>query len=316
MKPRNPPRPKSRRGGRPSDARPAPKPRRRPPAPPSKPAGPERIQKVLAAAGYGSRRSCEELVLDGRVTVNGKRLTELPILVVPQADDIRVDGQPIRKQRHVYFMLNKPRGVLTTSNDPGGRRLAIDLLPGVKERVFSVGRLDAEDTGLLLMTNDGDLAERLTHPRYGVEKTYDAEVAGRLTPEDIEKLHRGMWMDGGRTQPARIRIMHRGPRLTHLHITLREGRNREVRRVLARLGHNVRRLKRIRLGPLLLRGVGVGKYRPLSPIEIETLQRAGANESAPTSAPSRARFQGRTDRPSTTNARQNRRGRRMSPPPA
>lgn len=259
---------------------------------PSKPAGPERIQKVLAAAGYGSRRSCEELVLDGRVTINGKRLTELPILVAAHIDDIRVDGRPIRVQHHVYFMLHKPRGVISTNNDPQGRRRAIDLLPGVRERVFSVGRLDADSTGLLLMTNDGDLAERLTHPRYGVEKTYEVAVAGKVSPEDMDKLHRGIWLDGGRTQPARVRIMHRGPKATHLHLTLREGRNREVRRILASLGHNVRRLKRIRMGPLLLRGVGVGKYRPLTARELEALRRAGGEGTAQPAGP-RARKQGK-----------------------
>lgn len=240
----------------------------------------QRIQKVLAAAGFGSRRACEELVRDGRVSINGNVVTDLPVLVDPAVDDVRVDGRRLRPERKVYYLLHKPKGVLSTNRDPRGRRRAVDLLHGVRERVFPVGRLDAGTTGLLLMTNDGELADRLTHPRYGVNKTYSAEVAGPLGAEELEKLRRGIWLAGGRTQAARVRVVDRGPKAMRLEITLREGRNREVRRMLASLGHKVSQLKRIRMGSLSLRGVGVGKYRPLSPGEVSALK-AVASRSVP-----------------------------------
>lgn len=239
------------------------------PAPPSKA---QRIQKVLAAAGYGSRRACEALVLEGHVQVNGQQINELPLLVDPAVDDIRIDGRRYKTARRVYFLLHKPKGVLCTNQDPAGRVRAIDLLPGVKQRVYPVGRLDASSTGLLLMTNDGELAEYLTHPRYGIEKTYEATVAGHISTEMTEKLKTGVWLAEGKTQAARVKILHRGRQHSSLEIKLREGRNRQVRRMLARLGHKILKLKRTRIGRLSIKGLSPGSFRALSRAEIDMLR--------------------------------------------
>lgn len=233
----------------------------------------ERLQKVLAAAGYGSRRACEQLILDGRVQVNGQTPRELPVLVDPASDRIVVDKRPIRRERTIYLLLHKPKGVLCTHNDPAGRTRAVDLLEGVHERVYPVGRLDADSTGLLLMTNDGELAERLTHPRYGVPKTYRAEVAGAVTEDVLKQLREGIWLAEGKTAPARATVIHRQRDKTILEVTLREGKNREIRRVLARLGHKVRRLTRIAIGPIELRGLPMGGFRALRAGELAALRR-------------------------------------------
>ncbi|MEE8169022.1 MAG: pseudouridine synthase [Phycisphaerae bacterium] len=234
----------------------------------------QRLQKILAAAGIGSRRTCEKFIEDGRVRVNGRVARTLPVMVDPAADRITVDGKRIRGERQVYYLLNKPRGVLCTHRDPAGRKRAIDCLGRVRERVFPVGRLDATSTGLLLLTNDGGLAERITHPRYGVPKTYRAEVVGRIEPDALDRLRRGVWLAEGKTAPARARIVHRDRKRTILEITLREGKNREVRRVLARLGHKVRNLKRIAIGPLSLGSLPSGAYRSLTPKELTQLKRS------------------------------------------
>lgn len=233
----------------------------------------ERIQKLLAAAGFGSRRACEELIVEGRVAVNGHVLRQLPVLVDPEVDRVTVDGKPVRPERKVYFVLHKPRNVVCTNSDPDGRTRAIDLLPGVRERVFPVGRLDAESTGLLLLTNDGAMAERLAHPRYGVPKTYRAEVAGRLDDATLDRIRRGVWLSDGRTGQAEAEIIHRREQSTIVEITLREGRNREVRRILAKLGHKVYRLMRIRIGPLSLRKLPLGAARSLNERELASLKR-------------------------------------------
>lgn len=248
----------------------------------------ERIQKILAAAGYGSRRACETLVLDGRVAVNGRYMRELPVLVDLATDKIAVDGKPIRPERHVYFLLNKPRNVLCTHNDPSGRRLVEDLLTGVRERVFPIGRLEADSTGLLIMTNDGALAQKLTHPRFATPKTYRAEVAGTPTMETLEKLRQGVWLSEGKTAPAEITIIHRDRDKTIIEITLRESRNREVRRMLARFGHNIRRLTRIRMGKLSIAKLPLGAFRPLSPAEVKYLHSLADQPAEPSvSAPAR-----------------------------
>jgi len=232
------------------------------------------------------------LILDGRVSVNGKVADTLPVLVDPATDRIEVDGRPVRIERPIYLLMHKPRGVVCTNNDPSGRRRAVDLLSGVRERVYPVGRLDEDSTGLLLLTNDGALAERIAHPRYGVPKTYRAEVSGRVEGESLVKLREGVWLSDGRTAPADARIIHRGRDASVLEVTLREGRNREVRRVLARLGHNVRRLKRIAIGPLQLGPLPAGAWRPLAPRELAALQRvmrAGPAEWPPMRRPDKPR---------------------------
>lgn len=239
---------------------------------------PRRIQKILAAAGYGSRRACEDMVRAGLVQVDGKIVRNLPVLVDPAVADIRIEGRRLRKARLVYYLLHKPKGVLCTNLDPAGRVRAVDLLKGVRQRVYPVGRLDFTSTGLLLMTNDGELAERLTHPRYGIEKTYQATVAGRITESALAKLKRGVWLAEAKTQPARVKVLRRGHRESILEIRLREGRNRHIRRVLARLGHKVLKLKRTRVGTLDLRGLGPGAFRMLRPKEVAGLRQLLSSE--------------------------------------
>ena len=231
----------------------------------------ERIQKILAAAGYGARRACEELVLDGRVTVNGAVVHTLPVLVNADRDHITVDGKPLRAAKHVYYLLNKPSGVFCTHNDPSGRTRAVDLLVGVRERVFPVGRLDSESTGLLIMTNDGALTQKLTHPSFAVPKTYHAETVGCPTTETLDKLRAGVWLSDGKTAPANITILHRQRDRAVLEITIRESRQRELRRVLAKLGYKVRRMARVRMGKLTIRNLRPGAFRPLTPAEVKYL---------------------------------------------
>ncbi|HPD28641.1 MAG TPA: pseudouridine synthase [Phycisphaerae bacterium] len=232
----------------------------------------ERLQKVLAAAGLASRRECEQIILDGRVSVNARKVHSLPVLVDPDVDKIAVDGRPLRAQRKVYFLLHKPKGVHCTNYDPDGRPRAVDLLGGVRERVFPVGRLDADTTGLLLMTNDGELAQRLTHPRHGIPKTYRAHVNGLITREQLDELRKGVWLAEGKTRVSEATVIHAARDQSVVEITLREGRNREVRRVLAKIGHAVRKLIRIRIGPLSLRGLGPGEFRPLTSSEVNLLK--------------------------------------------
>jgi len=269
-----------------------------------------RLQKALAEAGVASRRACEQLIESGRVRVNGQRVTELPAWVDPGQDTIEVDGEAIarpsrkgrRGTRHTYLMLHKPRNVISTNRDPEGRRRVIDLIPSTalpgRPRLFPVGRLDADSTGLLLLTDDGELTHRLTHPRYEVAKHYLVSIKGRVGEDDLERLRRGIYLapprdaPPGRKPPAksrhpqakrasveRVRIVRhetdrtRGDRTT-LAITLREGQNREIRRLLARLGFKVRRLKRVGIGPLRLKGLAVGQWRPLTSTELSQLRKA------------------------------------------
>jgi 23S rRNA pseudouridine2605 synthase len=232
--------------------------------------GPVRLQKVLAARGLGSRRKCEELILTGRVEVDGQTVTELGARVEAR-QQIRVDGEPLKPVQHVYYLLNKPEGVLSTNRDPSGRMRTIDLVPQ-QHRLFSVGRLDMHSEGLMLLTNDGDLAHRLTHPRYGVDKTYMVQVVGRISLDFLTKLYRGIHLAEGvvRVRHAEIESRHKGS--TVLKIVLAEGRNREIRRMLAKLGHRVQRLTRVAIGPLRLGKVPPGAHRPLAPDEVRELR--------------------------------------------
>ncbi len=232
----------------------------------------QRIQKVLAGAGFGARRACEDLVVNGHVAVNGKTVRTLPVMVDPAKDHIAVKGRPVRSEKTVYYLLNKPRRVYCTHDDPAGRQRAVDLMVGVRERVFPVGRLDASSTGLLIMTNDGALTQKLTHPRFGIPKTYRAEVEGCPTDRALEKLRSGTWLAEGKTAPARITIIHKQRDKAILEITLREGRNREIRRMLAKAGHKVRRLTRICVGKLSIKAVPLGSFRPLTASEVAYLK--------------------------------------------
>ncbi len=248
----------------------------------------QRIQKILAAAGFGSRRACEQLVEDGRVEVDGIVVTDLPVVVDPAVNKIKVDEKPIRVQKFVYFVLNKPKGYFCTNSDPDGRRRAIDLMVGVRERVFPVGRLDAETMGLLIMTNDGDLAMKLTHPKFQTPKTYRAEVRGQPTIEALDKLRKGVWLADGRTGPAEISVIHSSRKNSVLEITLREGRNREIRRILARFGHPVNRLTRIKMGRISTKKLPLGSYRTLSEEEVKYLYRMADGLEKGDDAPIRA----------------------------
>jgi 23S rRNA pseudouridine2605 synthase len=240
-----------------------------------------RLQKVLAAAGLGSRRQCEELIREGRVDVDGQTVTELGTRVDPRTQQIRVDGQPVRRpKRSLYFAINKPVGVLSTSNDPSGRPRVIDLAP-THERLFTIGRLDKSSGGLILATNDGRLTDLLTHPRYGVEKTYLAEVAGVPTREAIEKLQRGVHLAEGYAHAKRIIVRRAHRHSATLEIVLDEGRNREVRRLLARIGHKVMKLTRVAIGPLRLANLQSGESRRLSREEVEELYRAARKRRKP-----------------------------------
>ncbi len=238
----------------------------------------DRLQKVLAATGYGSRRVCEDLIAAGRVTVNGE-VAVLGRRVDPDHDRIEVDGAPIGvRPGLVYYLVNKPAGVVTTSRDTHGRRTVVDLVPP-SPRVFSVGRLDADTEGLLLMTNDGDLANRIAHPSHGVEKEYLAEVAGgRVAAGALRRLREGIDLDDGRTAPAQVSQPDPGV----LRITIHEGRNRQVRRMCEAIGHPVRRLVRTRIGPLTDRHLRPGAWRELTVDEWRSLAAAVGRASTDT----------------------------------
>ncbi len=245
----------------------------------------ERLHRVMAHAGVGSRRACEELIERGEVTVNGKVVVEHPVWVDPERDRIVVEGRVMPKpERPVYVMLFKPRKTVCTMSDPGGRRTVAELVnhPSAS-RLYPVGRLDYDTMGLLLMTNDGDLANQLTHPSFGVHKTYRAVVKRRLSEDDVAELEQGVYLaerrDGRtigaeRTLPARLRLVHREADRTILDITLREGRNRQVRRMLARVGCPVKKLMRIQMGPLKLKGLQLGEWRELTTPEVNALRKA------------------------------------------
>ncbi|PIE32449.1 MAG: MFS transporter [Ilumatobacter coccineus] len=234
----------------------------------------ERLQKVLAAAGWGSRRSCEQLISEQRVTVNGE-IAVLGRRVLPDTDLIEVDGAPVgARPGLVYYLLNKPAGVITTAKDTHGRPTVIDLVPSTP-RVFPVGRLDADTEGLLLLTNDGDIAHRITHPSHGVPKEYLAHVQGRLSAGDLRRLREGIELDDGTTAPAEASQPSPGV----VRLTIHEGRNRQVRRMCDAIGHPVRRLVRVRIGPLSDRSLRPGDWRELSTAERRALAEAVATPS-------------------------------------
>ncbi|MEX0678160.1 MAG: pseudouridine synthase [Pirellulales bacterium] len=234
--------------------------------------GSMRLQKILAASGLGSRRQCEQLIVAGRVEVDRRVVTELGAKADPAHQEIRVDGVGLAKPRLVYFAVNKPPGVVSTSRDPTGRPRVIDLVP-YRGRLFTVGRLDMSSEGLILVTNDGALADRLTHPRYGVEKTYQVEVAGTLVREQFARLQHGVHLAQGFARVVSARVVRVYRQSTQLEIVLSEGRNREIRRILARVGHKVLRLRRIAIGPLRLADLPPGQARPLERDEVRRLKR-------------------------------------------
>ena len=239
----------------------------------------ERLQKVLSAAGVASRRTSEELIQQGRVSINGKTVTTLGTKADPAIDEIRVDGRRIKPVQTLrYLLLNKPRGYVTTRNDPQKRKTVMDLLGGVREYVYPVGRLDYDSEGLLLVTNDGELAAALTHPRHEVEREYRALVAGVPDQRALDRLARGVVLDGRRTAPAVVRLAPAdrdvAAQSAVLLLTIREGRNRQVRRMCEAVGHPVQRLTRVRIGPIRDDRLKAGQVRDLSTDEVRALKKS------------------------------------------
>lgn len=234
----------------------------------------ERLQKVLARLGFGSRRVCEDLIAEGRVTVNGD-VAVLGRRVDVDGDDVAVDGAPVGiRPGRVHYLLNKPTGVITTADDPQGRPTVVEIVPS-EPRVFPVGRLDADTEGLLLMTNDGDMTHRLTHPSFGVEKEYLASVEGTPSRGAIRQLREGVELDDGPTAKARVTAVDD----SLLRITIHEGRNRQVRRMCEAVGHPVTRLVRTRIGPIVDRRLKPGEWRALSRDEVRSLEIAVGGQS-------------------------------------
>mgnify|MGYP001491017495 CR=1 FL=1 len=232
----------------------------------------ERLQKILAQSGAASRRAAEKLITDGRVKVNGTVVTELGSKADPEKDSITLDDQPVRPETNkVYLLLFKPSGYMTTMKDPEGRPVVTDLLHGVNERVFPVGRLDYNTEGLLLLTNDGEWANRLMHPRHEIEKEYHVRVRGMVTQGQVALLANGVELDDGKTAPAQVKVIKDSDNNTWLSIAIHEGRYRQVRRMCEAVSLSVVRLKRVRYGTLDLAGLRQGEFRHLAKIEVERL---------------------------------------------
>ncbi len=235
----------------------------------------ERLQKYLAEAGVASRRKAEELIKAGLVKVNGVTVTELGTKVDPKKDEVVYRGQVINNQEveMVYIMLHKPEGYVTTAKEQFGRPSVMDLVRDVKGRIFPVGRLDYETSGLLLLTNDGDLTYKLTHPKHDVDKTYHAKVYGTPDDMDLQKFRRGVFIDGVRTKPAKIQIIEKGERQSVAEIMIHEGKNRQVRKMCEAIAHPVAQLKRVATGDLQLGDLPKGKYRHLTAAEVKYLKK-------------------------------------------
>ena len=245
---------------------------------PESPARPRiRLQRFLAACGLGSRRACEEFITQGRITVDGETVAELGATVDPSSQTIALDGERLRMERKKYYVLHKPPGYLCTNSDPAGRRKAIDLLPSEGPRLFTVGRLDENSTGLLVVTNDCDLAEKLAHPRNQIFRTYHIQVAGHPTREIYESLKEGLRFAEGRFRVRSIKSIKKIGQSTWLEVILSEGHNRELRRLFARVGHKILKLARIAFGPIRLGKLKMGEFRDLSIQELEALHGIVAN---------------------------------------
>ena len=278
-----------------------------------------RLQKIISTAGIASRRSAETLIADGRVTVNGEAVRELGSKADPERDDIRVDGRRVKPPaRRRYILLNKPRGYITTRSDPEKRPTVIDLLNtgGVREYVYPVGRLDYDSEGLLLLTSDGELAEKLTHPRHGIGREYHVRVRGVPDDRAIERLRKGLALDGERTAPATVDLHKVIESTSHgpdaiLSMVIYEGRNRQVRRMCEAIGHPVSRLKRVRIGPIKDDHIRPGEFRDLDDSEIAALKRIAAKGSRPSASSSQLRAP--SPRPPAPGSKSSAAVRRLSP---
>lgn len=235
--------------------------------------GRERLHVRIAHAGLCSRRAAEKLIQEGRVSVNGEPVVQLGILVAPE-DEVRVDGQLISEAKSYTLVLNKPKGVVTTLSDPQGRRTIKDFLPDYGVQLKPVGRLDMDSEGLLLITNDGELANRLTHPRYGVEKEYLAVVLGKPEEKSLDRLRKGVYIEGGKTAPAHIEVLpHRSGTTSAIKVVIHEGRRRQVRQMFEAISHPVVSLRRVRIGPFYVKGMRKGECRLLSKHELQELRK-------------------------------------------
>lgn len=232
----------------------------------------ERLQKLISQAGITSRRAAEELILAGRVTVNGVVVTELGSKADPAVDNITVDGKPVKPvSNHLYILLNKPVGFMTTLDDPGGRQLVTDLLQDIKERVYPVGRLDYNTEGLLLLTNDGEWANKLMHPRHEIDKEYHVRIRGKAHKSQLDQLIAGVMIDDKKTAPATVQLIKDGEQNDWISITIHEGRNRQIRRMCEAVSLSVVRLKRVRYGNLEIGALKPGQYRLLTNAEVQDL---------------------------------------------
>lgn len=233
----------------------------------------ERLQKVLAHAGIASRRKAEQMILDGKVRVNGKTIKELGVKV-STSDKIEVEGVQLEKERKVYFLLYKPRGVISAVSDDKNRKVVTEFFPNVEERIYPVGRLDYETSGLLLLTNDGEFANSLTHPKFEIDKTYVARLKGIPAREDLQKLERGIKLEDGMTAPAKVKLLSADRKAAKaiVQITIHEGRNRQVRRMFEAIGFPVQKLSREQFAFLTLHGLNAGESRELSPHEVKLLR--------------------------------------------
>jgi 23S rRNA pseudouridine2605 synthase len=236
----------------------------------------ERLQKFLGRAGVGSRRKCEQLIAEGRVGINGESATQLGVKVVPNRDIVTVDGVPVRPQKPLYLVLHKPKNCLCTSDDDYGRKTVLDFLPGIAQRIYTVGRLDYDAEGLLILTNDGDFAQRVVHPRWGIAKRYRVTVNGFFTREAAKALRDGVHLEGKVIQPLSLRVVSRGSRVSGLEIVISQGINRQIKRMLEQVGYKVVSIKRTRIGGVRLGPLKPGKFRRMTPSEIASFD--GARE--------------------------------------
>ncbi|WP_449620287.1 23S rRNA pseudouridine(2605) synthase RluB [Robertmurraya sp. Marseille-Q9965] len=233
----------------------------------------ERLQKVIAHAGFASRRKAEQLIIDGQVKVNGKVVKELGLKVSP-TDRVEVNGIPVEKEEPIYFLFYKPRGVISSVMDDKGRKVVTDFLPELKQRVYPVGRLDYDTSGLILLTNDGEFANLLMHPKNEIQKVYVAKIKGIPSREKIRGLERGVQLEDGKTAPARAKVISidKKKQTAIVELAIHEGRNRQVRRMFEAIGHPVMKLKRESYGFLTLKGLNVGDMRELTPHEVKQLR--------------------------------------------
>ncbi len=230
-----------------------------------------RLNKFLASCGVSSRRKCDELIFSGKVMVNGKIVKTPAYQVNPEKDEVIVNENIVKLPQKIYIALNKPEGVLCSLKDDFGRTLIIDLIPEIKERIFPVGRLDYNSEGLILLTNDGELSNRLIHPKFKVEKTYHVLIKGNIDEYSLKQLSEGIEINGEKTQPAKIKILNIGKKTTFLEIIIKEGKKRQIRRMLKEVGYEVKKLRRVKFGPIKLGKLKKGEWRYLTKKEVEIL---------------------------------------------